>query len=189
MSHAGFATMDASSWTIGQGLSGRVGGMTIYPIRSNGAVVRFQPIRAESLGAMRVIFEPSCFNGTGEEERVPISLSIDAEMATAVQTMEAQIREKLRPTVPNLDAIWYSAAKNGNSLKAKVRVKGDGAVRCYNSKKEPVPIPERWRGLAIVPILECKAIFVQRAAAGLVLDLVAAIIGDSEQAAPTDTFD
>jgi hypothetical protein len=68
-------------------------------------------------------------------------------------------------------------------------VKGEGAVRCYNSKKEPVPIPERWRGLAIVPILECKAIFVQRAAAGLVLDLVAAIIGDSEQAAPTDSFD
>lgn len=181
--------MDASNWTISPGVTGRVGGMTIYPIRDGGNVVRMQPVRAEALGSMRVLFEPSAFNGTGEEERVPISLSIDAEMAAAVQAMEAQVRDKLRATVPNIDALWFSAAKNGSSLKAKVRVKGEGAVRCYNSKKEPVPIPEHWRGLAICPILECRAVFVQRTAAGLVLELVAAIIGDSERVAPMDQFD
>ena len=159
----------------------------MYSLRDGSAVPSFQPAKSESLGSMRVLFEPTVFNGTGQEDRVNISLSADSETEQALQAMEAQVRDKLRSTVPNIDALWCSAVKDNHSIKAKIRLRGENTVRCYDPAQEGIPIPARWKGLAIVPIIQVRGVFVLRSAAGLVLEVVAAII-DVQQGTTTDRF-
>ena len=175
---------EAETWTIGPASSAKVAGLQLYPIRCDGRYPSFQPCVADDLGSMKVLYEPSVYNGSGNEERVNITMSIDEVAAKDILSMEQIALNKLRPSVPNIDAIWNSCIRPpsehaGYTFKCKVRIRGEGCVRCFGRTREEMTLPQSLRGFTIVPVVEVRSAYVQRSSAGLVLEMTACILGDS----------
>ena len=180
----GMALAEADTWTVGPTTSAKVAGLQLFSIRCDGRYPSFQPCLADDLGSMRVLYEPSVYNGTGSEERVNITMSIDEAAANSIQSMETIARDKLRPSVPNIDTIWNScirppSERAGYTFKCKVRLRGEGCVRCFGRTREEMALPQSLRGFSIVPVVEVRSAYVQRSSAGLVLVMTACILGDS----------
>lgn len=175
---------DAGNWTVSPPTPGKVAGLQLFSIRHENRYPSFQPCLAEDLGSMRVLYEPSVYGGSGDEERKNITMSISEDAAVSIQNMEKLVRDKLRDHVPHIDQIWNSCIRppsdhGGHSLKAKVRLRGEGMLRCFSRAREEMALPTTLRGWSIVPVLELRSAYVQRTSAGLVLEMVACILGDS----------
>jgi hypothetical protein len=175
---------EADTWTVGPATSAKVAGLQLFSIRCDGRHPSFQPCLADDLGSMRVLYEPSVYNGSGSEERVNITMSIDEDAATSILNMEKLVRDQLRPSVPNVDQIWNScirppSERTGHTFKCKVRLRGEGCVRCFSRTREEMALPQSLRGYSIVPVVEVRSAYVQRSSAGLVLEMTACILGDS----------
>jgi hypothetical protein len=180
----GMTLAEADTWTIGPASSAKVAGLQLFPIRCDGRYPSFQPCVADDLGSMRVLYDPSVYNGNGTEERVNITMSIDENAASSILCMEKVVRDKLRPSVPSIDAIWNScirppSERAGQTFKCKVRLRGEGCVRCFGRTREEMTLPQSLRGFTIVPVVEVRSAYVQRSSAGLVLEMTACILGDS----------
>ena len=55
---------------------------------------------------------------------------------------------------------------------------GEKARACFNAAGEPVPLPKEWPGLPVVPILAVKSVYIQKAMAGLVLEVTSLMVGE-----------
>jgi hypothetical protein len=175
---------EAETWTIGPASSAKVAGLQLYPIRCDGRYPSFQPCVADDLGSMKVLYEPSVYNGNGSEERVNITMSIDEQAAKDILNMEQVVINKLRSSVPNIGANWNSCIRlpsehAGYTFKCKVRIRGEGCVRCFSRTREEMTLPQSLRGFTIVPVVEVRSAYVQRSSVGLVFEMTACILGDN----------
>ena len=69
---------DAASWVVSAPAASKVAGMQMVSIRTaDGRFPTIQPSLAEHLGEQLVLYEPSVYNGTGQEERVNVVMTIE----------------------------------------------------------------------------------------------------------------
>ena len=114
----------------------------------------------EGLQSTTVAFEPSVFQGTGLETRKGTLFRITEDDFNAISAMEEWCRDALRPTNPNVDALWSAAARKsdkwGCQLKAKINLSGGGftwQTKFYDEDKKLCEPPEEWRGLCVSVVL------------------------------------
>lgn len=175
---------DALTWVVTAPAASKVAGMQMISIRTDhGRFPVFQPSLSENLGEQTVVFEPSVYNGTGQEERVNITMTIDEAAAEQLRSVEETLKDKIREFVPLVDKVWNSSVgvtqKGSTTLRAKIRVRGEGRVKCYDRSRNEIQPPSQWRGISICPILEVRGAYTQRTSCGLVIEVVACILGES----------
>ena len=89
----------------------------------------------------------------------------------------------LRPHVPKIDAIWHSSTKpsdkHPSSLRAKINVSGDRVCPCVDVDGNSVPLPTAWAGLAVNPVVSIKGAYIQKAMAGLLIEVSSLMVGDT----------
>ena len=175
---------DAANWAVAAPAASKVAGMQMVSIRTgDGRFPCVQPSLAEHLGEQSVLYEPSVYNGTGQEERVNIVMSIGDAAAEHMRSVEQVVKDKLRDFVPGIDRIWNSSVgenqKGTTTLKAKIRARGEGRVKCYDRSRSEIQPPSQWRGISICPIIEVRGAYVQRTSCGLVMEVIACILGES----------
>ena len=107
-----------------------------------------------------VAFEPSVYNGTGEEIRKGVVFCIGDEDYGGMAALEQWCKDSLRATNPNIDTLWCSSAKRSEKwgpLKAKINLGGGlYGAKFYDEAKEPCDAPQEWRGLKVSVILQIR---------------------------------
>ena len=87
--------------------------------------------------------------------------------------------------MPNVDAFWHSALRPaGNhpaTLKAKIHTSGKRVCRYVDEDGQPVEPPTEWRGRTVLPILAIRGLYIQKTMVGLMLDVVALMLGPEER--------
>ena len=172
-----------TAWSVSAPTAAKA--MQVAYVRLDGkqALLQLQPMK--DLGTITVPWDPSVFQGSGNEPRKTISFSIPDVVREQMELIEEAIRDKLRESIPDIDSIWSSATKppgkHQSLLRAKIVVAGDKACACFNAAGEPAPLPEEWRGLPVVPILAIKSVYLQKAMAGIVLEVTSLMIGEPTQ--------
>ena len=153
--------------------------------------MHFRSAPKAELGAIWTPFPPSVFQGTGQEPRKSIVFSIPDEVRRQIELIEEHLREKLRPYAPQIDAIWHSSVKppgqHPGSLRAKITLEGPGACLFIDDENKVVDIPEDWAGLTLIPVVEFRACYLQKGAAGMILEVVKVMTGQKREEMETDT--
>ncbi len=96
-------------------------GMRIYSLS-----MEDRPLLLKLAGDTQTItipFEPSVFDGTGDEPRKGIVFNITPEILEAVAQLEDTCRQLLGETIPNIDAHWCSSVKPSEEYTAKLKAK------------------------------------------------------------------
>jgi hypothetical protein len=155
--------------------------MQIAYVRLHGRSAVLQLAPKDSLGQVTTPWAPSVYNGTGSEPRQTITFSVSDEIRQQMELIEEAVRECLKQHMPGIDAIWSSSTKppgkHPSILRAKIVVSGDKICPCFNAAGEPVPLPTDWVGLAVLPIIAVKSVYLQKGMAGLVLEVVSLMVG------------
>jgi hypothetical protein len=155
--------------------------MQIANIRYSGSTLVIQPQPQESLGSITTPWMPNIFRGTGTEARVNMTMNVPDEVRESFELIEERVRDLMRSAFPKIDAIWHSATKPGgkyrSTLKAKINIAGDKAIRYIDADGNPVDPPTQWQQLAVLPLLAVRGVYVQRATAGLMVEVVACMVG------------
>ena len=135
-----------------------------------------QPLKLKIDTWQRIVYEPSVYNGTGEEERKNIVLEITPEIEQALATMEDTVRQSLNETISKIDSIWCSAIKpatifNGPTLRAKIRVSGKQHCNWFDASNTVTDVPLVFKGLEAKTVLHVQGVYIQKQAAGMILNL------------------
>jgi hypothetical protein len=133
-----------------------------------------QPLFLKSNAWMRIVYEPSVYNGTGEEERKNIVLELTPEIEQVLATMEDTIRQTLDENIPNIDAIWVSSLKPetsnlGPTVKAKINVSGKQPCKFFDENNAATEPPLAFKSLDAKVVLRIQGVYVQKQAAGLLM--------------------
>ena len=123
-------------------------------------------------------FTPSCFQGTGQEERKGIVLSISQEDYDKLSGFSENLKSQLTELYPEIDKSWNNCLKPATEkyspqLKAKINVKGERICKFYNSKGVTIEAPDNWNRLEVTAIVRLGGVYVQSKTrgAGMTLDL------------------
>ncbi|OYV35047.1 MAG: hypothetical protein B7Z80_19540 [Rhodospirillales bacterium 20-64-7] len=175
---------DATNWDVSAPAASKVAGMQLAGIRTGaGLYPSFQPSLSEHLGEQIALYEPSVYGGTGQEERVNIVMTVSDSAANQLREVEQIVKDKLREFSPNVDKTWNSCIgvnqKGLTTLKSKIRVRGEGRVKCYDRSRIEIQPPSQWRNISICPVVEVRGAYLQRTSCGLILEVVACILGDA----------
>ena len=99
----------------------------------------------------------------------------------AVPATRKRHLEKAREVIPNADALWHSAIKPAGShpatLKAKINMSGSRRCRFVDENDQPIDPPTAWRGRPVLPIVAVRGLYIQKTMVGLMLDVVALMVG------------
>jgi hypothetical protein len=159
--------------------------MQIAYARYSGAAPVIQLHDKESLGSITTPWMPNTYRGTGTETRVTMTMNVPECVREAVELVEERIRDLLRPTFPKIDAIWHSASKPGDryrsTLKAKINIAGDRLVRYVDTEGNVIDPPTQWQGLSVLPLIAIRGAYIQKASAGLMMDVVAVMVGTVQE--------
>ena len=133
---------------------------------------RGQPLFLKLDAWLSIPFEPSVYNGTGEEDRKNIVLVLTPEIEQVLATMEDAIRQTLDEKVPNIEAIWVSSLKpatcySGPTMKAKINVSGKQPCKFFDENNLATEAPVAFRPLDAKVVLRIQGVYVQKQAAGL----------------------
>ena len=83
-----------------------------------------------------VAFEPSVYQGTGEEARKGIVFRLRDDDFTAFQALEEWCKQSLQTQTPNVDTLWSASSKLmdkwGAQLRAKINVHGPYCAIFYD---------------------------------------------------------
>jgi hypothetical protein len=86
-----------------------------------------------------------------------------------------------------VDAIWISGVRPSTnfppSIRAKITISGPGACTIVDENGAPTEPPDEWAGRAVTAVLEFRGVYLQRASAGLLVEVVALMIGPVRQSA------
>jgi hypothetical protein len=175
--------VDFATWQLGPHKAATQ--MTIAGVRANGQVPCIQLLPKSAMGAIWTPFAPSVYGGNGTEPRRSIVFSLPDDVRRCLENMEEWAREALRPTMPTIDAAWYSAVKPAANypatLRAKITLSGPGACPIVDAEGKPVEVVENWQGLCVIPILEVRGVYIRKASAGLILEVTGLMIGPTRQ--------
>ena len=177
------AASNLAGWTVSQPTQAKA--MQIAYVRLHGRSAVLQLAPKDSLGQVTTPWAPSVYNGTGNEPRQTITFSVSDEIRQHMELIEEAVRECLKQHMPGIDAIWSSSSKppgkHPSILRAKIVVSGDKICPCFNAAGEPVPLPTDWVGLAVLPMIAVKSVYLQKGMAGLVLEVVSLMVGQKER--------
>ena len=177
------ADADAQAWAIGPPLQGKV--IQTANVTYNGKPATVQLMPRSQMGSVTTPWAPNVYRGTGEEERQTITFEITPELYEQFQRLENAILEKARGIVPNVDAFWHSALRPaGNhpaTLKAKIHTSGKRLCRYVDEDGQPVEPPTEWRGRPALPILAIQGLYIQKTMVGLMIDVVALMVGPEKE--------
>lgn len=135
-----------------------------------------KPLRLMLDEWLPIIFEPSVYNGTGNEERKNIVFGVSPTIEEGLAIMEDAILQALSETHPNIHALWTSSIKPANgdheaSLKAKINVSGKQPCRFFDESNQPTEVPSEFRPLEAQIVLQVRGVYIQKTAAGLMLSV------------------
>jgi len=137
-----------------------------------------------------VAFEPSVYQGTGEEARKGIVVRLSDGDFTSFQALEEWCKQALQAQTPNVDTLWSASSKLtekwGAQLKAKINVHGPYCAIFYDDSRQPCKAPQGWKGLHINALLEVRGCYVQRNGAGLLLEVTHLRYGEPPEAAEVE---
>ena len=129
--------------------------------------------------SIKLPFTPSVCRGTGQETRLNVTFDMPASVIAQMQQVEGAIVAKAREILPNLDALWCSCIKPtpyGPQLRCKVNTEGPHKIQLM-SEGEALAVEDLQRR-QVLPTLAIRGIYVQRNSAGLMVDVVACIVGE-----------
>ena len=109
------------------------------------------------LSEATVVYEPSVYGGDGSEPRKNIVLTLTHEAAQPILELEAGIDEKR----------LVSSMKDG-TVKAKIMMPN---VRVYDSEKNLVGHPEKWRDCVVNAVIVIKGKWASKTQAGLSMEV------------------
>ena len=109
------------------------------------------------LSEATVVYEPSVYGGDGSEPRKNIVLSLAPEAAQPILELEACFDEKR----------LVSSMKDG-TVKAKITM---SSVRVYDSDKNLVDHPEKWRDCVVNAVIVIKGKWASKTQAGLSMEV------------------
>ena len=143
-------------------------GMKLYRIQSEG------PFSFKVSAS--VPFAPSCFNGTGDEERQGLVLSIPEDVYKHIHNFSEDFRLQLSTTHADIAEKWNSSLKAATdkypaNLRVKINVKGNKACQFYDMEGSPAKAPEDWRRLEVKAVIRLGGVYVQSRGAGMILDV------------------
>jgi len=143
-------------------------GMKLYRIKSEG------PFTFKLTA--KIPFAPSCFKGTGEEERQGIVLSISEDVSEKIQSFSKSFEAQLLTNHPDVEGKWNSSIKAATdkypaNLKAKINLRGLKPCLFYNMECHVEETPEQWRGLEVTAVIRLGGVYVQSRGAGMILDV------------------
>jgi hypothetical protein len=174
-----------AEWKLGRPRA--VKHLSIHGIAAKGQVPRLQLVPKDQLGSIWTPFAPSVYGGNGSEPRKSIVFSIPDDVRRQVEAIEELCRDQLRETSPTIDAIWHSslkpAAQYPASLRAKITVAGPSPCSFIDEEGNAVPEPTDWAGLPVVPIVEFRGCYLQKGAAGMLLEVTSLLIGQKREQA------
>ena len=169
------AVANLSQWTVGVPKS-KNGQISISGISYKGATPSIQLLPRERLGEIYTPFEPSVFRGTGNEPRKGVVFAIPGDVYDDLLKIEVWARKHLAD-----GTVWHSAIKEpgvySGSIKAKINVSGMYPCEIVDADGKPLPLPEHWSRLKVVPVLEVRGIYSQKTGSGLILDVTHAMVG------------
>ena len=133
-----------------------------------------QPLFLKSNAWLQIAYEPSVYNGTGQEERKHIVLEVTPEIEQALATMEDAIRQALDEKIPNINAIWVSSLKPetshiGPTVKAKINVSGKQPCKFFDETNTATELPSAFKYLDAKVVLHIQGVYIQKQAAGLLM--------------------
>ena len=126
-----------------------------------------KPLRLMLDEWLPIIFEPSVYNGTGNEERKNIVFGVSPTIEEGLAIMEDAILQALSETHPNIHALWVSSIKPANgdheaSLKAKINVAGKQPCRFFDESNQPTEVPDVFRPLEAKIVLQVRGVYIQK---------------------------
>ena len=170
---------DAQAWAISAPRQGKAIQVSTATYKEKTVALLLTP-RSE-LGSVTTPWPPNVFRGTGQEERQTITFEITPELYEQCQRLESAILEKAREVIPNADALWHSAVKPAGShpatRKAKIHMSGSRRCRFVDENDQPIDPPTEWRGRPVLPIVAVRGLYIQKMMVGLMLDVVALMVG------------
>lgn len=121
-------------------------------------------------------FGPSVFNGTGEEERQSLVLSISPEDHKALSALETNLRQQLQAQFPDLDSRWTSCLKDATdkfapTLRCKINLKGARVCKFLDGTGASTSPPESWRRLPTNVVIRIAGVYIQARGAGLLVEV------------------
>ena len=114
-----------------------------------------------------VVFEPSVFNGTGEESRKGIVFELSEKDANDLSALEVRIR-----TLAGIPVTKWNFCVTNSRLKAKINMSGMRQCEFVGPNGESTP-PESLRGREVTAAIAIRGIYQQKKASGLMMDVVA----------------
>jgi hypothetical protein len=174
------AATNVDLWTISAPTASNA--IQVAYLKYNGKPGQLQLTSKAELGSVTTPWAPSVYKGTGNESRVTMTVNVPDAVREQMELVEERIRDLARPYVPKIDSIWHSSTKpsdkHPSSLRAKIVVSGDRACPCVDAEGNPVPLPTDWAGLAVVPVVHVKGVYIQKTLAGLVMEVSSLMVGD-----------
>ena len=148
-------------------------GMKICNLTQEGKPVTVK--LADDLKTVSTPFEPSVYQGTGQEARKGIVFSIPQDMFDALTIVEEFCRNSLEESNPKVHGLWSSSLRPSDKyparLKAKINVDGNRAAKFYNEANELAELPEHWKTLPCNAVLQVRGCYIQRQAIGMLLEV------------------
>ena len=130
---------------------------------------------AQGLETITTPFEPSVYQGTGQEARKGIVFSIPPDVFDAFTAVEEFCKNNLEGLNPKVHALWSSSLRPSDKhparLKAKINVDGNRAARFYDEGNEPAELPENWKALPCNAVLQVRGCYIQRQGIGMLLEV------------------
>ena len=144
-------------------------GMKVYRVQSDGPF-------CFKLDGVTIPFAPSVFQGSGEEDRKGLVISIPAEVCERMRNFSDSFKAQLSQTHPDVEGKWNSSLKAATdkypaNLRAKINVRGDKACTFYDMTGEPTKAPGQWQRLEVNVVIRLGGVYVQSRGAGMLLDV------------------
>jgi hypothetical protein len=167
--------VDTNKLSLSQPKDGKLG-MKFYNVSGEAGPPCFKVENA------RVLFEPSVYNGTGEETRKGIVMEITEDDAKRIEELESWMRIKSGVSPDK----WVPCVRktDGHQIKAKINMRGPNQCEFIgpNGEKDP---PESLRGRTATAALLVRGVYMQRQASGLMIDVVAMRYGEATRTKPS----
>ena len=131
-------------------------GMQLYRVQSDG------PFTFKV--SVSIPFTPSAFQGTGEEERVGIVMSIPQDAYDRIASFSESFKKQLSEKHPDIGQKWNGSLKPATdqyapTLRAKINLKGDKQCQFYDLEGQSCSAPSQWRRLDANVVLRLGGVY------------------------------
>ena len=186
------ATIDTSRLVLQDPVTSQKGARQIPLANRDGSPVVWQP------AAMQCLWQPSAYNDE-TATRLNLSLSPGPEAVASLEALDAWLVNALalssskclgtQMSTEEVRSRYQSALKCHEAsgtryLRVKVNTTGKAAVRCWDTMRQPRPLPESWTSCSVTPRIVVKGIWLMGKDFGLTLDLRDAMLDEQPTECP-----